>query len=136
MYKGKLDYSYSLQYQSQRKKEKSADCIYLDEHRVCNCPNFENNGMKCFNATYCSKLVRESEAKPITNKKVIELKPIEQIPWDVGEKLLFSTVMQHIPVECRLIACDLANGIMCIEFEDGVVKRFKYPNCKNNFVKK
>ena len=68
------DIGWHMDYHSQKKKRKAADCVFLDTNRICN--NYEswNYLAKCFDASHCPIRKREAEEKE-RNKKIEGTKP-------------------------------------------------------------
>lgn len=61
MSKGKLDFSYNVTFQSERKKDKPSNCIYLiggSKNRVCQ--HKDNFGAYCFDSKNCKYRVKET----------------------------------------------------------------------------
>ena len=100
-----------------RKKEKAADCIFLDENRICRNRSCIINGEKCFVASHCKYRIKAEDAPKPT------VKPKE---WTCS-----------LPKQCDVfskkhgvgtyIRCDTKNHLITIMFDDGE-KSYKYPD--------
>ena len=99
------------------KKEKAADCIYLDKNRICRKKSCHLNGEKCFVATHCKYRVKEKDAPKPTSK------PKE---WTCS-----------LPKQCTVfskafgigtyINCDHKRKIISVAFDCGM-KFYSYPD--------
>lgn len=99
-----------------RKKEKVADCIFLDENRICRNRSCIINGEKCFVASHCKYRIKAEDAPKPT------VKPKE---WTCS-----------LPKQCDVfskkhgvgtyIRCDEKNHLITIKFDD-CTKSYKYP---------
>ena len=139
MSKGRLDYSYDIIYQSQRKKDKVADCIYLDEERQCHCQ--DNNYVylsRCNNATYCKYRIRsteqESAVQNIITTTTIKHKPvdIEPCPFNVGDCVM----VKSFPYSQKFnngVVVNVENNIISIEV-DRMLKKYQWPTCSKTVV--
>ena len=98
------------------KKEKAADCIYLDKNRICRNRSCIKNGEKCFVASHCKYRVKAEDAP----------KPAQKKPeWKCS-----------LPKHCDIfskshgvgtyICCDKENHLITIMFSD-CAKSYKYP---------
>lgn len=117
----------------ERKKEKTADCKYLDEHRMClnvKSPCFMS---KCFEATMCTYRVRENNLevedlkhnnKPNAKKQVKKKKQTCTLP--IGCKIKHDNYGIG-----KLVSYDKEKSLMTIRFGLQETK-FKYPDAIEN----
>ena len=140
MSKGRLDYSYDIIYQSQRKKDKVADCIYLDEARQCHCQDNDYVYLsRCNNATYCKYRIRSTEQESavqniITTTTTIKHKPVDikPCPFNVGDRV----IVKSFPYSQKFnngVVINIENNMLSIEI-DGILKKYQWPTCSKTIV--
>lgn len=136
MSKGRLDYSYDIIYQSQRKKDKVADCIYLDESRQCHCQ--DNNYVylsRCNNATYCKYRIRSTEQESAVQNIIttpIKHKPVnvELCPFKVGDQVIVKPFLYSQKFNNGVVV-NVENNMISIEV-DGILKKISMANMFQN----
>lgn len=135
--KGKFnDFGWHNEFRSvNRKKEKAADCIYLDEDRTCNCKKCMYYLGKCFYSTFCpfreKEKIAEAKKEPyrlpeekITEPVVKKMRPLLKCPLSVGAKITTKHGQKG-----QVIGIDYTKNRLVIQFEDNdEPTRFLYPD--------
>jgi len=70
----RIDFNFQIKYINDPKKEKAANCKYLDRDRICQNKNSEVYMTKCFRASWCTlrikeKLPIETDSSKLTKKE-------------------------------------------------------------------
>lgn len=138
--KGKFnDFGWHNEFQSvNRKKEKAADCIYLDEDRICNCKKCMYYLGKCFYSTHCPFREKEKKAKEEkelhrtsqeTKEQPVIMKKAEKIPDIKCPLPIGAKVTTKHGKKGRVVEKDNAKNYLIIQFEDNAeMKKFRYPD--------
>lgn len=133
MYKGRIDYPYQNIYQSQRKKNKAADCIFLDEKRECHCKDNQYDYLsRCSHASTCKYRIKSTEQPiPVKANPVVpdnkEIEPIEPCPFAIGEHVLIKTYKINEQNKHGAIF-DIQGNILLIQIENKI-KKYQWPTC-------
>ena len=125
-----------------RKKEKAADCVYLDTNRICRCRRSPWYLAKCFDATCCSFREREQKVNPkptppqkptaptgTDNSKILKAlssarKKKRCAPFNIP----IGTVLFHkVYGKGRLCAYNREGAVMTVQFSTNTA-RFIYPD--------
>lgn len=127
-----------------RKKTKAADCIYLDQNRICHCKRSPWYTSKCFEATTCTfrerDKVKEKSLKEKSTQNDIKKAPLQRAIKDPGESIkcpipMGSTIIHKTYGEGRLCAYDKTKEILTIQFQNKE-SRFSYPDAfQKGFLK-
>lgn len=109
-----------------RKKEKAADCIYLDGKRICRNKNCHEYLSKCFASTACTLRVKSTDE--------IETKPIKKTPQ---KKKHIVDVCCTLPLNCEIESRTFGKGtfkefnrksrVIYIDFGERGVRGYQYP---------
>ena len=110
-----------------RKKEKAADCIYLDEKRICRNKNCHEYLSKCFASTACTLRVKSTdkpEQSTAKNNSTIKKKHIVD-------------VCCTLPLNCEIENRTFGKGtfkefnrksrVIYIDFGERGIRGFQYP---------
>ena len=104
-----------------RKKEKAADCIYLDEERICSNKYSPCYLTKCFEASSCKLRIKEGQKKP-SEKKSRNSEKINICSLPIGSKMYHKKYGVGIFVDFNKLT-----GIITLQFPEKKIK-FKYPD--------
>ena len=133
MYKGKIDYPYQNIYQSQRKKDKAADCIYLDEKRECHCKDNKYDYLsRCNHASICKYRVRSTEQPKNINKTSVikdnkQIEHIEPCPFKIGEHVFITTYKINEQNKYGIIL-NIQENMLFIQINNEI-KKYQWPTC-------
>lgn len=121
-------YNWHIEYHSDPKKAKAADCIYLTKDRICQNKKSPEYMGKCFVATTCPLRVRQKEADR-RNTSSTQSAPKKEPP--------IKKIRCSLPIGCemysnafgqgKLIDYDESGMHISVQFEKKIV-RFQYPN--------
>ena len=119
------------------KKDKAANCIYLDKDRICRCEECREYLSKCFIASYCPHKVKGSEKK---TQKPVPSKPraYSNNPDNPSYRpKVITSIDCTLPMGCMAISKAFGEGHyrsydkktrrIYFEFEGGKMHCFSYP---------
>jgi hypothetical protein len=115
------------------KKDKPADCIYLDENRECHNKNSPNYLAKCFAASYCTFKVRDKSA---ASSKPNPASVVSAAPKKAEQQT--KKMQCTLPLNCTVYSKAYGQGeytaynaekrIIEVTFDDGNLRKFIYPD--------
>ena len=128
--KGKFSgFNWHLEYHStNKKKDKAANCIYLDEDRICNNKDSVVYLEKCFRASWCQLRTKSNDSrytdettvsKPKAKKKIISINC--SLPKNCQVMTKNNTKIG------TLIAFDKEKMYITVKFHDE--HKYMYPSC-------
>ncbi len=111
------------------KKKKASDCIYLTTDRICQNKNSVQYLAKCFIASDCPLKIREKDAQTLVNKTPPPPTPKKELP--------IKKIKCSLPKGCRIFSNKFGKGryvdyneesmIISVQFNEKII-RFQYPN--------
>ena len=108
------------------KKEKAANCIYLDTGRICRCKASPWYLAKCFDATGCTYRKREEKTKLVEEKRrshTTVQKERRMIPCAIPKG---AVVVHKTLGEGKVQSYDKKQGLITVKFASKTT-RFQYP---------
>lgn len=120
------------------KKEKAANCIYLDKKRICHCKDSKVYLAKCFIASYCPCKVIDESKTPSKKTPTPNPKAYSNDPNSPNYRAIkISKIDCSLPVGCLVVSKSFGKGYyrkfdiktrrIYFEFEKGELKCFSYP---------
>ena len=119
------------------KKEKAANCIYLDNNRICYCKDSDNYMEKCFRASYCPHRKKENKFKTNHTNAINSNNTQNKQTGSTYNKAIKCSLPKNARIFHKIygygifIEYDGKTNIIKVRFND-FIKSFNYPN---DFIK-